>query len=476
MLRSTTARVALAASVVGSLLVLSPGAQARSVQPGCDADRRSVVHAGGKAVAARGSWEPCLLDTGFHTGETNMGIMPDGTLIRSTATDRGALMDTVVDRLFGDTTNTPGIAVSSNRGASWVKRLLPKGTPPGVVEGYADPQTGRYFMPSDTVMNYTDDAGRTWHTGTFDSADRYDWPRSFAGRPVKLRKTGYRNNVYHCNWTSAAGANTDTRCYRSVDGGRTFHNVGPDFVHAQCSNPLQVAGVTHGRGIVDARNGTIYLPFHECGTFYVAVSTDEGQSWTRRPVATFTSTAVNAIADTALDVPFVLQNATGRPNAISGEMQAGAQVDAVAMDSRGRLVAVWIDGPGYRTYLARSADGGRTWTKRLDITAPGVSKAILPSVDISRRGRIGVSYYGTTTGGETWTGFLAVSDDAKTFQSAAVTRPGKDLMQEPCCWASTTVENTTAKWGPDGSLYGAFARSSREDGNSGVVGRLRPVS
>lgn len=82
------------------------------------------------------------------------------------------------------------------------------------------------------------------------------------------------------------------------------------------------------------------------------------------------------------------------------------------------------------------------------------------SLAMTPRGRLGISYHGTTDR-ETYTGYLAVSDDpaapAPQIQTATVTRPGKPLMDEPCCWASGTQEYTSARWAPDGSLWSAFA-------------------
>ena len=83
----------------------------------CQADRSTLRHTGGKAAGA-GSYTPCLIDTGMRSGEPGLAITKDGILLRSV------------------TTGPAGIAVSSDNGKTWVRRVLPKDTRTGIPDGY----------------------------------------------------------------------------------------------------------------------------------------------------------------------------------------------------------------------------------------------------------------------------------------------------------------------------------------------------
>ena len=229
----------------------------------CQQDRSTILHTGGKAQGA-GSYVPCLIDTGMRTGEPGLAITSGGTLLRSV------------------TTGPAGIAVSSDNGATWVRRVLPKDAQTGIPDGYLDPVTQRYFYSAlgESPVYASDDEGKTWQLGTFDSPDRYDWNRVFSGRPVTPRSSGYPTNIYYCNMTQPGGFVTGARCFKSVDGGKTFKTTGPDpYKHGDCKDPTQPRGSGFGRGIVDPQDGAIYLPIHFCGATRVVVSHDEGASW-----------------------------------------------------------------------------------------------------------------------------------------------------------------------------------------------------
>jgi len=79
-------------------------------------------------------------------------------------------------------------------------------------------------------------------------------------------------------------------------------------------------------------------------------------------------------------------------------------VPDVAVDSRtGRLYVVWQDAAvqssGSGVVLSTSADGGKTWSKSLEVSktpdsdAQGNGQAFTPMVDVARGGTVGVTYY-----------------------------------------------------------------------------------
>ena len=240
-------------SVIGVLAPAQPPtwSAATAARVECHADQRTVRHSGGVSLGA-GAYEPCLINTGMTTGESGLAISGDGTLLRSVATE------------------PLGIAVSSDNGVTWERRVLPDGATAGIADGYLDPVTDRYFYSGmgNTPVYGSDDHGATWQTGTFDSPDRMDWNRVFSGVPVAPRTEGYPTNIYYCNWTTGGGFNSFTRCYKSVNGGRVFTTTGPNpYRPEDCTDLTQTPGVGHGRGIVDPRTGAIYMSASFCGAF-----------------------------------------------------------------------------------------------------------------------------------------------------------------------------------------------------------------
>ena len=426
-------------------------------QTACQMDVRTVRHAGGVALGA-GSYAPCLSDTGMTSGEPGLAILRDGTLMRSVATD------------------PTGIAVSSDDGAHWTRRLLPAGALTGIPDGYVDPVTDRYFYSAfgDTLVYASDDKGVTWQTGSFDSSKRYDWNKVFSGPPASARAGGYPTNIYYCNITSPGGFLTGTGCFRSVDGGRHFSLMGHPYVNGDCQDITQPQGAGPGRGVVDPRDGAIYLPVHFCGKVEIAVSHDEGATWTHNVVERMRGSAGANLLHALASPAWRRQLMSGRANIVSAEMATNQFSDAMGMDASGRLYLVWID----ETFLPKiswSADHGKTWTAPLAFQAPGVVQAVLPSIAVTADGRVGLSYYGTTDR-QTWTGYLAISENATaaapTFETAAVTPPGRPLAPEACCWASGPLEYAPARWAPDGSLWGSFGATVRKGDQRGVLGRL----
>ena len=424
----------------------------------CQQDRSTIRHAGDK-VEGTGSYVPCLIDTGMRSGEPGLAITKDGVLLRSVTTDPA------------------GIAVSSDNGKTWVRRVLPKDTKTGIPDGYLDPVTQRYFYSAlgESPVYASDDLGKTWQLGSFDSPDRYDWNRVFSGRPVTPRAGGYPTNIYYCNMTQPGGFVTGARCFKSVDGGKSFKTTGPDpYKPGDCKDPTQPRGSGFGRGVVDPKDGSIYMPIHFCGATRVVVSLDEGASWSERIVQRDKSGGGIGVLKALASPAWRKQLMSGRANTVPAEMAMSQTSDALGMDGAGRLYYVFND-EGDLPVLSWSADKGRTWTKPARINPPGVLQTVFTGIAVTAEGRVGISYYGTTDK-QTWTGYLAISDNPTAsvpdFETAAVTRPGKPLMPEACCWASGPQEYTIPRWAPDGSLWGAFAATVPKGDAQGVLGRL----
>ncbi len=93
----------------------------------------------------------------------------------------------------------------------------------------------------------------------------------------------------------------------------------------------------------------------------------------------------------------------------------GQDFAPIAIDSAGNLYVTWaqspinasgnIDGPT-TVYLATSSDGGKTWTKPIDVSGSiaGLRTNVFPWVAAGSRGRIDIVWYGTPTLGNCKTG------------------------------------------------------------------------
>jgi hypothetical protein len=444
----------------GTFFFYSTSSHAKPPDHGCQADRRTVQHSDG-VVLAEGTYIPCLIDTGFKSGESGLAITRDGTLLRSVT-------------LF-----PTGIAVSSDSGATWKLQVLPKNAPAFIADGYVDPATDRYFYAgafSKPVFS-SDDKGITWSQSTFGPGRRDDWPKLFSGPPATPRSGGYPTNIYYCNWTLPLGIFSQTRCFKSIDGGAAFTATGSDpYANAICKDSAQTTGVGHGRGIVDPHDGTIYLPASYCGSMEVAISRDEGASWQRKTIRKNASNAEKKLSDAKHSAQWREQLDNYSFNLVPAELAAGQNSDSLAIDGNGRLYALWIDGDSYLPVIAYSSDGGAQWSEPVVVSPPDVVQAVLPSIAIASDGRLGISYYGTRDKWS-WTGYMAISNDAAVskpiFETATVTYPTQPLLSEPCCWASGPQEYTAARWAPDGSLWAAFAGHTGVFFYArGVVGRL----
>jgi hypothetical protein len=433
----------------GSIVPPGGGAASSDSRTGCQVDRFTQLHGQG-TVSGEGSYMPCLMDLGMSSGELSLNIAPDGSVLRAVVTE------------------PLGIAVSADHGETWERHLLPEGAPAGVEDSYLDPATGRLFYTaaaSSSVL-FSDDLGKSWSKGTVQfnpsesDASSGDWPKMFAGAPAKPRENGYPRNTYLCNWTVPLGIASPFRCYRSTNGGQNFAPVGPEFAASDCSASDVTPGMAMGRGVVDSRDGTIYLPVEHCNDSYLYVSKDDGETWTIKPIPDSGSNG---------SITLLL-------NGLGPEVTAGQVTDHLGLDSAGNVYVMWV-AKGMVPTLTHSQDGGESWSAPIRVTPPDVMNATLPSMTVRPDGRVGVSYYGTADG-KTWTGYLTTSADvtveAPVLETASVTLPGEPLMDEACCYANGLLEYTSAKWADDGSLWAAFAKYEKSGKLGAVVGRLVP--
>lgn len=333
---------------------------------------------------------------------------------------------------YGDPTGARAgrVFVSRDEGFTWEEttpRLLgQRATSGGDPDLYRDPLTGRVFFQLYTghaclEVFWTDDQGRTWSTSRACDTGT-DYPSIFSAPSRTLPTQGYPNIVYACyNGLTAA------QCSRSLDGGVFWTKTMFPYPENLESRPLafsgflgyDCAGNTHaGRaGIGNQRDGTIYIPKGFCGKSTIAASTDAGVSWRR------------IIVDETV-----------------GVWAWNDQEARLALDAAGNLYYFWQD-KDMMPRLAISRDEGATWGPPLNVSVPGLTVAMHPSLVAGDEGKVAFSYIGSRVRGgwdasatdatnATWHSFVGFTlnalDESPVFATTTVDEPGDPLHRGPC--------------------------------------------
>lgn len=418
------------------------------------------------AATARSGPSAQLVRTGFvHSGEPNIGIAKDGTIY-------GTVMG--------------GVVRSVDNGKHWTSV-----TPPGHVETldpflYLDKTTSRVYK-SDLagtcqLLSYSDDRGDTWTTLPA-ACNLSDHQSITAGPPMSSATVGYPNVVYNCSQTVGYnGYSMASGCDRSLDGGRTFAPTG-QFAFADPS-PYGTGPDSGDSGIPGhclgdvgpiyaGADGTLYVPRGWCSQPWLAISHDEGLTWTR------TQVAKNGMNTT-------LSGGFGFVAPGSGQSDYQASVMA---DRAGHVFFFWI-ALDRLPYLAVSYDGGKTFGPPQRVSPRGVREAWGPAIDLDSQGRIGLAYMASTnspgnpwTGsyrGVTFTGYLARIDNPLAKRLDVVTAPVTPADQPlvfgacgPGRCNDGVLDFIDVALAPDGSVWGAFVDSSRSS-HELVMGHLTP--
>jgi len=362
--------------------------------------------------------------TGAHGSEVNLGITRAGVVF------------------FGGWDH---ISRSGDGGRTWEVA-----TPPTPLAAdrvlVVDRATDRVFVDDTTlactVLSWSDDLGASWTTNPAACGSGVtDHQKVAVGRRTALADpTGslYPNIVYVC-----ANSLTHTPCAASGDGGRTF---GPG-VPAGLAEPAKgrVTPTCAFQGVpVAAPDGTVYQPRTQCGAT-VDRSADNGLTWER-----------HAVVEDA--------------NAVSGD------APDMAVTPDGTLYFFWT-GADWLPRLARSGDGGRTWSAPMTVAVGlGLRSALFPVVAAGSDGRIGLAFYGTTDAPQGWDGnpgnapesvrwdlYAAVSIDAAgPAPNFSVTRVTTDPVQIGClsklgqCRNTNIADYIDAEVSPDGYLNIAY--------------------
>jgi len=429
-----------------------------------------------------------IFDTGVNGLEPSIGLTSDGTIF----TDGGASV------------LRPWIVRSTDRGKTWADvspTVFGVRTQPGTLDPilYADKRTSRVFSVQQTPppgncvdIAFTDDGGHTWTTNPLGECGTADHETLFAGPPVSSPTLGYPNVVYYCaiGGGDSEPTSTSTSCDKSLDGSLTFAPTGsPAFADPGSGTGfLGVPGLcdgASGHGVVGA-DGTVYLPKGWCGEPWIAISHDEGFTWTRKQVAN-----------------------NGMPIFADGDPDHEARA---AVDAQGNVYYLWV-AHDRLAYLSVSRDEGKSWSQPLMVAPPGVNETSLPAIDVGASGKIAMVFLGTknspgprpdgTFPGEgdcppatdacngdppqyantIWNGYLTVTDEALApsplFVSVPVNDSADPLIRGACgpirCQAEFDFIDVIV--GPDGTPWGGFVDGyvpgvGSEFGGAGLVGRM----
>jgi Bacterial Ig-like domain len=283
---------------------------------------------------------------------------------------------------------------------------------------FTDSKLGRTFSEGLLVAGSnggtsTDD-GATWSPITFPVPHSPDHETVAAGpyhppAPATAGANGYPNAVYYCsqNIDQAAGS----FCGRSDTTGLTFNPSTLVF------GPSSPCGAITGHLKVGP-DGTVYLPQNRCERSDgvegqgMAVSSDNGQTWSYSVVPDSTAKALNTGTDPSIGV--------GAGNSVYFGYEAG--------DGHPRI--------------AVSHDHGQTWSSSVDVgTAYGIQNTKFPEVVAGDDDRAAFAFLGTTSAGNdqaatfpgVWYLYVAYTyDGGKTWTTVNAT-PG-DPVQRGCIW------------------------------------------
>lgn len=371
------------------------------------------VHLPGASKAQRGPGRGSMYGFGTLAYEPTLGITPDGTIYA---------------KGYSATRESPVMA-SSDQGRTWadVSSLLPdgrrvhsQGVDPFL---YVDEATGRIF-DSDflgcTLLSFRDWDKESWsHSFPCSLTDHQS---IFTGPPATSTTTGYPNVVYYCAIDGGALCcfATMTSCMKSLNGGVTFVRTGgPAFTNDPSAGPANLGipghcGGASGHGFAD-NDGVVYMPRGYCGEPWLAMSDDEGLTWTRVQVAD------NGMPE-GPGCYLLEGDVEGFCGPVTEDFPAQEHEAAVVADGAGNVFYFYM-ARNRLPYLARSHDGGATWADPVMVGPPDLKEAALPSIDIaSRSNGIAIAYIGSTDapGGSapigngddyldtTWHGYLAV--------------------------------------------------------------------
>lgn len=447
--RPRTAAALVACTILTIALVTLPAAPAGFSQAGCDPLRPAIATHVSGAPAAASALIPCRFDTGTRAMEPSFAFTDDGRIVY-----QGWVLR---DALPGGVPPYP-VVVRSNDGVTW-EDVSPLGhitTLDPVL--HLDEWTGRVFSlnyvgqgsPSGSALSFSDDAGDHWITTPLGGYG-FDGESIGTGPPVRSRPIGYPNLVYYCTGTTLGSSEPATTpiCSKSLDGGLTFLPTGR--LPFPLLGDYDLFGPWAGNPIVGP-DGTLYVPKRHDAQPQIAISEDEGLTWTRVVVATNGSSS---------------------------------QANRATVDRDGNVYYTWT-AADHLPYVAYSRDRGRTWSPPIPLAPAGMNEAAIPRVAADEPGTVAVVYLGSTNApgappyypfcnvllseceggayaGVTWNGYISQIDDLfatdPIVRTATVNDPAEPLFVGGCSAEGACMANLDfldVHFDREGRAWGAF--------------------
>jgi hypothetical protein len=356
------------------------------------------------------------VDAAFHPGRMDASALVPSTpalyegepiRVQTTSVGRRALEPTIGVDSKGNAfyaaswhDDSPAVALpitevrrSTDGGATWTNvspqvpttehELPPTNADPYV---FVDQDTDRLFNPEAAgaclYMNVSDDLGATWLTNPLVCGGVNVDHQSFEAGPfppaMAQLKTVYPNVLWYCS-----SHLVQSQCSQSLDGGIVWKPS------AQMAFPAYdpAAGGMCGGGLaghveIDSK-GRAALP-RGCGSPWISVSEDLGNTWTRTKVSSLTAASTHI---------------------------------AAAFDDADNLYVVWWDSQLRLPWLAVSKDHGKTFGAPMMVAPPGVKEVNFPEITAGEAGKIALTFPGTESGLRTdnkrpWNDYIVISTNA----------------------------------------------------------------
>jgi hypothetical protein len=372
----------------------------------------------------------CGGTTGFAGAESHLVATKSGAVVFTPAVlPQGFLGTGTAPVPVGEDTQSnaspAGQAITKDGGRSW-QLVKPLGITwnPTDHGDYVDPVTGRLFFADygpiplapelgpeqegPAHLMWSPDDGRTWHHSSIDTVFLPENPRFTSAPPPAggARPVGYPAVVYFCANSNVGFTSPvigSRSCYASLDGGTTWTEQGVALrgappVHPECGSAGEDYSAIDGSYPQPASDGSLYLMVSCGGSTYLARSTDEA--------ATF------PVLRRADGTPVTLPLPPVEPGLNLGlsdlRIGAGDVLYLVSQETREARIPL---------VLRVSGDLGRSWSRPVDLLAPGLAESLHWAMDV-RGDQLAVAYLGHRAGATTWDGWITTTRGAASALAA----------------------------------------------------------